>query len=87
MSRLTQYDVILMDMQMPVMDGIEATRQIRDLPGYANTPVIALTANVFGEDRAACMAAGMNDHVAKPVDPPVLFDTLSRWLGASTPAE
>ena len=76
------YDVILMDMQMPVMDGIAATRAIRQLPAYVTTPIVAMTANAFDEDRQRCLAAGMNDHIAKPVDPDTLFAVLARWLSA-----
>jgi CheY-like chemotaxis protein len=80
MARRGGYDLILMDVQMPELDGIEATRQIRALPGLSRLPIVAMTANAFAEDRAACLAAGMNDHVAKPVQPAALYETLARWL-------
>ncbi|HET9208605.1 MAG TPA: ATP-binding protein, partial [Burkholderiaceae bacterium] len=80
MARTGGYDLILMDVQMPELDGIEACRQIRALPGLSRVPIIAMTANAFAEDRAACLAAGMNDHVAKPVHAALLYDTLARWL-------
>ncbi len=77
--RSLHYDAVLMDVQMPGMDGLAATRALRAERGPA-LPVIAMTAHAFGEDRAACLAAGMNDHVAKPVDPERLYATLLRWL-------
>ena len=72
------YAVVLMDVQMPEVDGLEATRELRRL-GFT-APIIAMTANAYGEDRALCLAAGMNDHVAKPVDPESLYAVLRRWL-------
>jgi two-component system sensor histidine kinase/response regulator len=75
------YTLILMDMQMPNLNGIDATMAIRALPAYAKTPILAMTANAFDEDRQRCLDAGMNDHIAKPVDPDKLYETLLAWLG------
>jgi hypothetical protein len=83
MARRTRYDLILMDMQMPNLNGIDATRAIRAIAGHEFTPILAMTANAFNEDRQTCLAAGMNDHIAKPVDPGALFETILTWLARS----
>jgi CheY-like chemotaxis protein len=74
------FDLVLMDVQMPMVDGLEATRQIRQLPRGAHLPIIALTANALEADRQACLAVGMNAFITKPVKPEVLQDTMHRVL-------
>ena len=80
MVQQQNYDLILMDMQMPVMDGLEATQKIRQLKIGEAIPILAMTANAFIEDRQRCMEAGMNDFVAKPVDPKLLYSKLAEWI-------
>lgn len=82
------YDLILMDLSMPEMDGLTATRLLRDLPGRAGrVPVVAMTADTEEADRVRCQDAGMNDHVAKPVDRALLLETVEKWLHASQSAD
>jgi signal transduction histidine kinase/DNA-binding response OmpR family regulator len=80
MLRERKYDLVLMDMQMPVMDGLEATRVLRQDPKFEDLPIVAMTANAMAGDREKCLEAGMNDHLAKPIDPDKLFEALLRWI-------
>jgi two-component system, sensor histidine kinase and response regulator len=80
------YDVVLMDIQMPEMDGYQATARLRSQPRFAKLPIVAMTAHATIEERQACVAAGMNDHVAKPIDPAALYDALRHYC-TTTPAE
>ncbi|NTV13896.1 MAG: response regulator [Desulfobulbaceae bacterium] len=78
--RATDYDIVLMDMQMPVMDGVTATREIRREERFQDLPVVAMTANAMQSDRNLCLAAGMNDHVIKPIEPEDLWKALLKWI-------
>lgn len=80
LAKQYEYALILMDMQMPCMGGLEATRQIRKLPNRKSLPIVAMTANAFTEDRVRCFDAGMNDFISKPIDPDILFDVVLKWL-------
>jgi PAS domain S-box-containing protein len=78
--RQTDYDLVLMDMHMPIMDGLTATRELRRDPRFGSLPIVAMTANVMESDRQLCLDAGMNDHVAKPIEPEQLLAALIRWI-------
>ncbi len=80
LARQNRYALILMDMQMPVMNGVEATQAIRATSLNTSTPILAMTANAFDEDRDACLDAGMNEHISKPVDPENMYETILRCL-------
>ena len=79
--RQAHYDIVLMDMQLPELDGLDATRKLRAMPDGQDLAIIALTANAFDDDRERCLAAGMNDFIAKPFKPEKVFSKLVRWLG------
>ena len=81
------FDVVLMDVQMPEMDGLSATRAIRDIPMPRRLPILAMTANAMKADLDACLAAGMDDHVTKPIERKLLLQTLRRWLPARRDAD
>jgi CheY-like chemotaxis protein len=76
-----------MDMQMPVMDGLAATRAIRELPSGQSVPILAMTANAFAEDRELCMAAGMDDFIGRPVESETLLSSVMKWLEVPALAE
>ena len=85
-ARQRRCDLVLMDMQMPGLDGLDTTRALRALPGWAGVPVIALTAHAFALDQARCLEAGMDDFLAKPVPPAQLYATVLKWLARTEPA-
>jgi CheY-like chemotaxis protein len=78
-SRSSEFNAILMDLQMPEMDGFQATQKIRANPKFDNLPIIAMTAHAMSAEKQKCLEVGMQDHVAKPIDPDHLFSTLSKW--------
>ncbi|MBK7000050.1 MAG: response regulator [Rhodoferax sp.] len=82
-----KYDLVLMDMQMPVMDGVTATQEIRKQPSLVRLPVVAMTANAMQGDRDRCLAAGMNDHIAKPIEPEDLWKALLKWITPRHPVQ
>jgi two-component system sensor histidine kinase/response regulator len=87
MVQKERYDAVLMDMQMPVMDGMTATREIRQKEEFKELPVIAMTANVMQRDIQVCLEAGMNDHIAKPIDPDEMFNKLQKWIKPAVKGE
>ena len=86
MLQLRDYDLVLMDCNLPLLDGYETTRQIRREPRRAGLPIVALTANVLPEDRERCLQAGMNDYLSKPLRYEQLQAALARWLPGGLPA-
>jgi two-component system sensor histidine kinase/response regulator len=80
MAAKASYDLVFMDMQMPVMDGVTATREMRKLERYRDLPIVAMTANAMEQDRRKCMDAGMNDFLVKPIDPSDMWTILARWV-------
>lgn len=82
-AQVTLYDLVFMDVQMPVVNGLEATQRIRALPGWGQVPILALTANAFAQDRQMCLEAGMNELLVKPINPKKLYAAILAWLSLS----
>lgn len=84
MIAIKPYRLVLMDIQMPIMDGLTATREIRKLEKFKDLPILAMTANAMQKDKDLSLAAGMNDHLAKPIDPDLLFAALLKWIAPAS---
>ena len=80
MIKQNRFDAVLMDCQMPVMDGYEASEEIRKIEEHKAIPIIALTAYAFEDDRKKCLTSGMNDFITKPVNRTILYNTLRKWI-------
>jgi two-component system, sensor histidine kinase and response regulator len=87
MAQRKSYDIVLLDMQMPEMDGVEAAQALRAMPRFAELPIVAMTANVMQADRERCLAAGMNDFLGKPIEPEALWQALTRWVKPACAAQ
>ncbi|HSX20291.1 MAG TPA: response regulator, partial [Gammaproteobacteria bacterium] len=85
MDSMPKIDIVIMDVMMPVMDGYETTRRIRKKNQFSNLPIIAVTAKAMPDDRTACLDAGANDYITKPIDADKLLSMMRVWLSSSTP--
>ena len=84
MTATKKYDCVLMDIQMPIMDGYQAAKAIRESFGFKELPIIAMTANAMGGDKEKCLASGMNDYISKPIRIKEFFETLKKWLDSES---